>query len=81
MVAYGEAIRGLVDAGADLLLFETITDTLNTKAGIFAARRLFEERGIDVPIMISARSPTSRAGRCRGRRRRRSGIRCGTPIP
>ncbi len=50
---YGEAIRGLVDAGADLLLFETITDTLNTKAGIFAAQRLFEERGIDVPIMLS----------------------------
>ncbi|WP_172123340.1 MULTISPECIES: methionine synthase [unclassified Devosia] len=53
VVAYGEAIRGLVDAGADLLLFETITDTLNTKAGIFAAQRLFEERGIDVPVMIS----------------------------
>ncbi|WP_108397404.1 methionine synthase [Devosia submarina] len=53
VVAYGEAIRGLLDAGADLLLFETITDTLNTKAGIFAAQRLFEERGIDVPIMIS----------------------------
>ena len=53
VIAYGEAIRGLVDAGADLLLFETITDTLNTKAGIFAAQRLFEERGIDVPIMIS----------------------------
>lgn len=51
--AYGEAITGLVDAGADLLLFETITDTLNTKAGIFAARKLFEARGIDVPIMIS----------------------------
>ncbi|MHA6692251.1 methionine synthase [Devosia sp. A449] len=51
--AYSEAIRGLLDAGADLLLFETITDTLNTKAGIFAAQRLFEERGIDVPIMIS----------------------------
>ncbi len=51
--AYGEAVRGLVDAGADLLLFETITDTLNTKAGIFAAQKLFEERGIDVPIMIS----------------------------
>nr|WP_314260075.1 methionine synthase [uncultured Devosia sp.] len=51
--AYGEAIEGLVDAGADLLLFETITDTLNTKAGIFAAQRLFEARGIDVPIMIS----------------------------
>jgi 5-methyltetrahydrofolate--homocysteine methyltransferase len=53
VTAYGEAIGGLVDAGADLLLFETITDTLNTKAGIFAAQRLFEERGIDVPIMLS----------------------------
>lgn len=51
--AYSEAIRGLIDAGADLLLFETITDTLNTKAGLFAARQLFDERGIDVPIMIS----------------------------
>lgn len=53
VTAYGEALRGLIDAGADLLLFETITDTLNTKAGIFAARRIFDERGIDVPIMIS----------------------------
>ncbi|NMA98974.1 MAG: methionine synthase, partial [Phyllobacteriaceae bacterium] len=51
--AYGEALRGLIDAGADVLLFETITDTLNTKAGIFAAQKIFEERGIDVPIMIS----------------------------
>ncbi len=51
--AYSEAVRGLIDAGADLLLFETITDTLNTKAGVFAAQRLFAERGIDVPIMLS----------------------------
>ncbi|KKC39259.1 methionine synthase [Devosia epidermidihirudinis] len=51
--AYSEAIRGLLDAGADLLLFETITDTLNTKAGLFAARQIFDERGIEVPIMIS----------------------------
>jgi len=53
VVAYDEALRGLIDAGADLLLFETITDTLNTKAGLFAAQRLFAERGIDLPIMIS----------------------------
>jgi 5-methyltetrahydrofolate--homocysteine methyltransferase len=51
--AYGEQINGLIDGGADLLLFETITDTLNTKAGIFAAQRIFEERGGDLPIMIS----------------------------
>ena len=53
VAAYDEALRGLIDAGADLLLFETITDTLNTKAGIFAAQRIFEARGIDVPILIS----------------------------
>ncbi|MBE7731686.1 methionine synthase [Devosia faecipullorum] len=53
VVAYGEAVRGLVDAGADLLLFETVTDTLNIKAGIFAAQKLFRKRGIDVPVMIS----------------------------
>jgi 5-methyltetrahydrofolate--homocysteine methyltransferase len=51
--SYTEAINGLIDGGADLLLFETITDTLNTKAGIFAAQRVFEERGFDLPIMIS----------------------------
>ncbi len=39
--------------GADLLLFETITDTLNTKAGIFAAQKIFVERGFELPIMIS----------------------------
>jgi len=60
--AYGEAIRGLIDGGADMLLFETITDTLNTKAGIFAAQKIFEQRGIDVPIMISG-TITDRSGR------------------
>jgi 5-methyltetrahydrofolate--homocysteine methyltransferase len=50
---YGEAINGLIDGGADLLLFETITDTLNTKAGIFAARKIFAERGYELPVMIS----------------------------
>ena len=51
--SYAEAINGLMDGGADLLLFETITDTLNTKAGIFAAQRIFAERGFELPIMIS----------------------------
>ena len=50
---YAEAINGLIEGGVDLLLFETITDTLNTKAGIFAAQRIFEARGHDLPIMIS----------------------------
>src|SRR3569833_3408632 len=51
--SYAEAINGLIDGGADLLLFESITDSLNTKAGIFAAQRIFEERGFELPIMIS----------------------------
>ncbi len=51
--AYGEAIEGLIEGGADVLLFETITDTLNTKAGIFAAEEVFERLGFRVPIMIS----------------------------
>ena len=50
---YELAINGLIDGGADLLLFETITDTLNTKAGIFAAQKVFRERGFELPIMIS----------------------------
>ncbi|MCW5718925.1 MAG: methylenetetrahydrofolate reductase [NAD(P)H] [Bauldia sp.] len=51
--AYREAITGLIDGGVDMLLFETITDTLNVKAGLFAAEEIFEERGIQLPIMIS----------------------------
>ena len=51
--SYRTAIEGLMDGGADLLLFETITDTLNTKAGLFAADQVFEARGRILPIMIS----------------------------
>ncbi len=51
--AYAESARGLVAGGADLLLIETIFDTLNAKAGIFAVETLFEELGFRVPVMIS----------------------------
>ncbi|NLH83420.1 MAG: methionine synthase [Phyllobacteriaceae bacterium] len=51
--AYGEAARGLVDGGADILLIETIFDTLNAKAAIFAVEGLFEELGFRLPVMIS----------------------------
>src|SRR5689334_17537880 len=60
--AYGEQARGLIDGGADLLLIETIFDTLNAKAAIFAISELCEERGIDVPVMISG-TITDRSGR------------------
>ncbi|MDR2481798.1 MAG: methionine synthase [Spirochaetaceae bacterium] len=52
--AYYDNARGLLDGGADILLIETIFDTLNAKAGIAAVHRLLDERGIDVPIMLSA---------------------------
>ena len=52
--AYEEQIRGLLDGGVDILLVETIFDTLNAKAAIYAALNVFEERNIQLPIMISA---------------------------
>src|SRR5271154_4533253 len=51
--AYGEQIKGLLDGGADLLLVETIFDTLNAKAALYAIAEITEERGIDVPVMVS----------------------------
>jgi 5-methyltetrahydrofolate--homocysteine methyltransferase len=51
--AYREAVRGLVDGGVDLLLVETIFDTLNAKAAIFAIKEYLEEENLDVPVMIS----------------------------
>ncbi|MFZ3017007.1 MAG: methionine synthase [Gallionella sp.] len=50
---YAEATRGLMDGGADTILIETIFDTLNAKAAIFAVQSVFEERGTSLPIMIS----------------------------
>jgi 5-methyltetrahydrofolate--homocysteine methyltransferase len=51
--AYLEQANGLVDGGADILLVETIFDTLNAKAAIFAVETLFEQRGRRWPVMIS----------------------------
>ncbi len=51
--AYTEQARGLVDGGADVLLVETIFDTLNAKAAIFALETLFEDRGRRWPVIIS----------------------------
>ena len=51
--AYTAAIRGLVDGGVDLLLLETIFDTLNAKAALFAVESFFESRGMRLPIIIS----------------------------
>src|SRR5437870_171863 len=51
--AYAEQVRGLLDGGADMLLIETIFDTLNAKAAIHAILDEIEERGVQIPIMIS----------------------------
>jgi len=50
---YVEATRGLIEGGADLILIETIFDTLNAKAAIFAVQQVFEDEGVELPIMIS----------------------------
>jgi 5-methyltetrahydrofolate--homocysteine methyltransferase len=60
--AYREQVRGLIDGGADLLLLETIFDTLNAKAAIAAMLDEFEARGAELPVMISV-TITDRSGR------------------
>ena len=52
-IAYREQIEALIDGGVDLLLVETIFDTLNAKAALFAIEEIKEERNIDIPIMVS----------------------------
>jgi 5-methyltetrahydrofolate--homocysteine methyltransferase len=59
---YAEQVRGLLDGGADILLVETIFDTLNSKAALVAIDEIFAERGARVPLMISV-TITDRSGR------------------
>ena len=60
--AYAEQLNGLLDGGIDLVLIETIFDTLNAKAAIFAVETVFEERGIRLPVMVSG-TVTDASGR------------------
>ena len=60
--AYAQQVRGLLDGGVDLLLLETIFDTLNAKAAIFAIESVFEERAERLPLMISG-TVTDASGR------------------
>jgi 5-methyltetrahydrofolate--homocysteine methyltransferase len=50
---YGNAVKGLVDGGADLILIETVFDTLNAKAAVYAVLKYGETLGVDLPIMLS----------------------------
>ncbi len=52
-VAYKQQVEALIDGGVDLLLVETIFDTLNAKAALFAIEQVKEERNLDIPIMVS----------------------------
>lgn len=61
-IAYSEQINGLLDGGADILLLETIFDTLNAKAALYAIAEITDARGIDVPVMISG-TITDKSGR------------------
>jgi methionine synthase I (cobalamin-dependent) len=60
--AYGEQARGLIEGGADLLLIETVFDTLNAKAAGFAALQTFDRMGVELPLIISG-TITDRSGR------------------
>lgn len=51
--SYAEQVRGLVDGGSEIILIETIFDTLNAKAAIVAIQQVFADRGVKLPIMIS----------------------------
>jgi 5-methyltetrahydrofolate--homocysteine methyltransferase len=61
-VAYRDQVRGLLDGGADLLLVETVFDTLNAKGALFAIEEIFEERGSRVPVLLSV-TITDQSGR------------------
>ncbi len=60
--AYVDQVRGLIDGGVDLLLLETIIDALNTKAAIVAIQEVQDEKGVELPLMISF-TITDRSGR------------------
>ena len=60
--AYADATRGLIEGGADIILVETIFDTLNAKAAVHAVQDVFEATGITLPLMISG-TITDRSGR------------------
>ena len=60
--AYAEQVRGLVEGGSDLLLVETIFDTLNAKAAFFAIDQYCQEQGLSIPVMVSV-TITDQSGR------------------
>ncbi len=62
VTAYGEQVEALIDGGADILLVETVFDTLNAKAALFAIEEVFDQRGQRLPVMVSV-TITDKSGR------------------
>ena len=62
VASYGEAARGLLEGGVDTILIETIFDTLNAKAAIYAVKEVFDDLGFEVPVMLSV-TITDQSGR------------------
>ena len=60
--AYAEACRGLIEGGVDILLIETIFDTLNAKAAVFAVEQVFDDQGVRLPVILSG-TITDQSGR------------------
>ena len=81
VAAYRESTKALVEGGSDLILIETVFDTLNAKAAIFAVKEEFEALGVELPIMISGTITDASGRTLSGRRPKRSIIRCATPMP
>lgn len=79
VAAYRESTKALVEGGADLILIETVFDTLNAKAAVFAVKEEFEALGVDLPIMISG-TITDASGRTLSGQTTEAFItRCATP--
>jgi len=76
VTAYREATAGLLDGGSDLIMIETIFDTLNAKAAIFAVQEEFEQRGARWPLMISG-TITDASGRTLYKKNSSSAARAG----
>lgn len=61
-VAFSQQVEALIDGGVDMLLVETVIDTLNAKAALFAIELVFEKKGVELPIMVSG-TITDKSGR------------------
>lgn len=80
MAAYRESTKALVEGGSDMILIETVFDTLNAKAAIFAVKTEFEALGVELPIMLSGTITDASGVRSPVRQPKRSITHCATPM-